>query len=265
MNNAAIEVKNLIKNFGAVKAVDDISFEIKDAEIFGFLGPNGAGKTTTINILCTLLKPTSGEVVVNGFNVEKFPGRVRGSIGIIFQDPSLDERLTAYENLNFHGMIYHMPGKVRHQRIAEVMELVGLYAKKDNIVKTFSGGMKRRLEIARGLMHRPKILFLDEPTIGLDPQTREHIWDYVLKLCREEKTTIFLTTHYMDEAKICDRVGIIDYGKIIVLDTPERLKNSLGTDSLNEVFLRLTGRDIRNEESSAREGLGNLVRRFRLR
>jgi len=260
MNEIAISVKNLSKHFAQVLAVDNISFEIEKAEVFGFLGPNGAGKTTTINILCTLLVPTCGEVVVNGFNAVTSPNEVRKSIGIIFQDPSLDERLTAYENLNFHGMIYHLPAKTRKARIAEVLNMVGLYSKKDYIVRTFSGGMKRRLEIARGLMHMPKILFLDEPTLGLDPQTRQHIWEYIISLSQREKITVFLTTHYMDEAEICQRVGIIDYGKIIALDTPSALKNKYTMSSLNDVFLKVTGRDIREEESDRKEQLGQFLR-----
>jgi len=265
MNEEIVKVKNLSKDFDHFRAVDNISFEVKTGEIFGFLGPNGAGKTTTINILCTLLMPTSGEVIVNGFNVVTSPDEVRRSIGIIFQDPSLDERLTAYENLNFHGIIYHIPQKVRKERIKEVLDMVGLYSKKDHIVRTFSGGMRRRLEIARGLMHRPKILFLDEPTIGLDPQTRQYIWDYILNLSKEEGITIFLTTHYMDEAEICQRVAIIDYGKIIVLGSPYELKNEFRLGSLNDVFLRLTNHGIREEEASGREQLGQLVRSRRLR
>ena len=260
MNDIVIEVKNLTKDFGAIRAVDSISFKLEKAEIFGFLGPNGAGKSTTINILCTLLKPTKGEAIVNGFNVVNFPNEVRKSIGIIFQDPSLDERLTAYENLNFHGMIYHLPPKARKERIEEVLNMVGLHSKKDYIVRTFSGGMKRRLEIARGLMHRPKILFLDEPTMGLDPQTRKYIWDYILNLSQKEGTTVFFTTHYMDEAEICQRVGIIDYGKIVALDTPIALKNKYAVSSLNDVFLGLTGRDIRDEESDEKERLGQFLR-----
>ena len=246
--------------------MDDISFEVKKAEVFGFVGPNGAGKTTTINILCTLLIPTCGEAVVNGFNVITSPKKVRESIGIIFQDPSLDERLTAYENLNFHGMIYHLSSQARKARIEEVLNMVGLYAKKHHIVRTFSGGMKRRLEIARGLMHMPKILFLDEPTIGLDPQTRQYIWDYILNLSQREKITIFLTTHYMDEAQECQRVGIIDHGKIVALDTPGALKKKYSASSLNDVFLEVTGRDIREEESDSKERLGQFLRaRRRLR
>jgi len=263
--NEVIQVKNLSKDFGNFRAVDNISFQVKAAEIFGFLGPNGAGKTTTINILCTLLMPTSGEVMVNGFNVVNFPDKVRRSIGIIFQDPSLDERLTARENLNFHGMIYHLPPKTRKERIKEVLNMVGLYAKKDGIVRTFSGGMRRRLEIARGLMHRPKIMFLDEPTIGLDPQTRQYIWDYILSLSKEEGITMFLTTHYMDEAEICQRVAIIDYGKIIALNSPQQLKKEFRLGSLNEVFLKLTSHDIREEEANVKKQLGQVVRSMRLR
>jgi len=260
MNEIAIKVKNLSKHFGQVIAVDNISFEVGMGEVFGFLGPNGAGKTTTINILCTLLMPTAGEATVNGFNVVNFPNQVRRSIGIIFQDPSLDERLTAYENLNFHGMIYHLSSKLRKTRIDEVLHMVGLYSKKGTIVRTFSGGMKRRLEIARGLMHSPKILFLDEPTTGLDPQTRKYIWDYIIELSQKEGITVFLTTHYMDEAEICQRVGIIDHGKIVDLDTPGALKNKYNVSSLNDVFLGSTGRDIREEESDEKEHLGQFLR-----
>ena len=204
--------------------------------------------------------PTSGEAIVNRFNVKTSPNEVRKSIGIIFQDPSLDERLTAYENLNFHGMIYHLPLKTRKARIEEVLNMVGLYSKKEHIVRTFSGGMKRRLEIARGLMHNPKILFLDEPTTGLDPQTRQHIWDYIVSFSQREKITVFLTTHYMDEAEICQRVGIINHGKIVALDTPSVLNTKYGTTSLNEVFLQVTGRDIREEESDEKERLRQFIR-----
>jgi ABC-2 type transport system ATP-binding protein len=260
MNEIAISVKNLSKHFGQVLAVDNISFAVERAEVFGFLGPNGAGKTTTINILCTLLLPSCGEAIVNGFNVVTSPNEVRKSIGIIFQDPSLDERLTAYENLNFHGMIYHLSRKTRQMRIREVLNMVGLYSKKDYIVRTFSGGMKRRLEIARGLMHMPKILFLDEPTLGLDPQTRQYILDYILNLSQKEKITVFLTTHYMDEAQICQRIGIIDRGKIVALDTPDALKNKYNVFSLNDVFLEVTGRDIREEGSDNKERLGQFLR-----
>jgi len=260
MNETAIRVDNLTRNFGLVQAVKGISFEVRQSEIFAFLGPNGAGKTTTINILCTLLLPTSGEATVNGFSVVASPNEVRKSIGIIFQDPSLDERLTAYENLDFHGMIYHLPLKQRRERIKEVLDMVGLFLKKDHIVRSFSGGMKRRLEIARGLMHNPKILFLDEPTTGLDPQTRQHIWDYILDLSRKDKITIFLTTHYLEEAEICQRVGIMDHGKIVALDTPGALNVKYNASSLNDVFLEVTGRDIREEESDEKERLGQFIK-----
>jgi ABC-2 type transport system ATP-binding protein len=265
MNEIVIRVKNLSKDFGSVQAVKNISFEVKQSEIFAFLGPNGAGKTTTINILCSLLKPTGGEAFVNGFNVLSSPRQVRGSIGIIFQEPSLDERLTAYENLNFHGMIYHLPRNVRKERIRGVLDLVDLYEKRNYIVRTFSGGMKRRLEIARGLMHWPKVLFLDEPTIGLDPQTRKHIWDHILSLSQRERITIFFTTHYMDEAEVSQRVAIIDHGSIVVLDTPDALKKAYNLDSLNEVFLKLTGDYIREEVNDAKVTLSRLVRQRRLK
>ncbi len=265
MEKAAIKVVGLTKRFGAVAAVDGISLEVNRGEIFGFLGPNGAGKTTTVNILCTLMLPTSGRAVVNGFDVKKSPNQVRQSIGIIFQDPSLDERLTAYENLNFHGMIYHLPAKQRKARIDEVLRMVGLYNRKHSIVRAFSGGMKRRLEIARGLMHKPEVLFLDEPTTGLDPQTRQHIWDYVERLSREEGVTVFLTTHYMEEAEICGRVGIIDHGRIVDLAAPQALTEKYSVSSLNEVFLQVTGRDIRDEtpDEKERSGMAIFARRRR--
>lgn len=263
--NEAILVDNLSKSFAAVKAVDNISFAVKDAEVFAFLGPNGAGKTTTINIICGLLKPTSGTVVLNGYDVDLNPNEVRKSIGVIFQDPSLDERLTVYENLDFHGMIYHMAYKLRRQRIEEVLELVGLSDKTKVIVKTFSGGMKRRLEIARGLMHRPRVMILDEPTTGLDPQTRAHIWDYVIKLSQQQGITIFFTTHYLDEAEVCDRLAIIDYGRIAALDTPEALKSKYKKTTLNDVFLEVTGYDIREDEGDAKEHFGMIVRQKRLK
>ncbi len=225
-----IEVHDLVKKFGPLAAVDGVSFDIEEGEIFGFLGPNGAGKTTTINILCTLLLPTSGSAILDGYDVVKHPQHVRQRIGIIFQDPSLDDRLTAFENLEFHGVLYNVPHKERRARIAELLKMVELYDRRDDIVRTFSGGMRRRLEIARGLLHYPRVLFLDEPTIGLDPQTRSHIWNYIRELRVREKITIFLTTHYMDEAGNADRIAIIDYGKIVALDTPERLKDMVGGD-----------------------------------
>jgi len=225
-----IEVEGLVKEFNGLTAVKGISFEVREGEIFGFLGPNGAGKTTTINILCTLLKPTAGRAVLNGFDVVKDSFKVRQSIGLVFQDPSLDERLTARENLEFHTMIYRVPRGQRETRIQEVLKMVELADRQNDLVKTFSGGMKRRLEIARGLLHYPKVLFLDEPTLGLDPQTRHRIWDYIDQLKERENITIFLTTHYMEEAENCHRVAIIDYGQIIALDRPENLKKQVGGD-----------------------------------
>jgi ABC-2 type transport system ATP-binding protein len=242
-----IKVENLTRSFNGLLAVDSISFAVAEGEIFGFLGPNGAGKTTTISMLCTLLKPTSGIAQVGCCDVSKEPNKVRKEIGIIFQDPSLDDRLTADDNLRFHGYLYHMKKDVIEKRIPEVLELVELSDRRKFIVKTFSGGMKRRLEIARGLMHYPKILFLDEPTIGLDPQTRVHIWEYILKMRKETGLTIFMTTHYMQEAEVCDRIAIIDHGKIIALDTPANLKSKNGGGTLEDAFLKLTGREIRSQ------------------
>jgi ABC-2 type transport system ATP-binding protein len=228
---SAIETIDLRKEFKNTIAVDGINLEIKKGEVFGLLGPNGAGKTTTISMLCTILKPTSGTALVNGFDIVKEQDKVRKSIGIVFQDPSLDERLTGRENLEMHAALYGV--KDRKKRIKEVLELVNLSDKADMLVKTYSGGMKRRLEIARGLIHHPEILFLDEPTLGLDPQTRSHIWEYIKSLAEKEGITILLTTHYMDEAEsLCDRIAIIDHGKIIALDTPENLKRSLKGDSI---------------------------------
>ncbi len=230
MSDCIIEVENLVKRFGDLVAVNDISFKVKPGEIFGFLGPNGAGKTTTINILCTLLKPTSGRATLNGFDVARQQSQVRQSIGLVFQDPSLDERLNGLQNLRFHAMVYHVPASVRETRIKQMLQMMELWDKRHNQVRTYSGGMKRRLELARGLLHYPKVLFLDEPTLGLDPQTRHRIWEYILELRKQEQTTIFLTTHYMEEAGVADRIAIIDQGKIIALDTPEKLKRIVGKD-----------------------------------
>ena len=225
-----IQVADLVKKYGDFEAVKGVSFQVEQGETFGFLGPNGAGKTTTINILCTLLRPTSGSAILDGWDVAKHPSRVRQSIGLVFQDPSLDDRLTAEENLNFHAILYNVPPSVRGQRIADVLQMVELEDRRRSIVRTFSGGMRRRLEIARGLLHYPKVLFLDEPTIGLDPQTRNHIWKYITELREREKITIFLTTHYMDEANNADRIAIIDHGKIVALDSPDALKAGVGGD-----------------------------------
>jgi ABC-2 type transport system ATP-binding protein len=225
-----IEVEGLTKNYGKMTAVDNISFRVVESEIFGFLGPNGAGKTTTISMLCTLLKPSSGHAILCGHDVLTQRNQVRRCIGLVFQDPTLDEYLTAEQNLRVHAYAYSLPKEVRERRITEVLALVDLADRRKHHVRTFSGGMKRRLEIARGLLHSPKVLFLDEPTLGLDPQTRRHIWDFVLELRQQQKLTIFLTTHYMDEAEYCDRISVIDRGHIIALDTPENLKDSLGGD-----------------------------------
>lgn len=243
---AIIEVDDVVRKFGELVAVDGVSFTVTSGEVFGFLGPNGAGKTTTINMLCTLLRPTSGRASIAGYDVVKEAHAVRKSIGLVFQDPSLDERLTARENLTFHAMVYGMPAQTRHERIEKVLQMVELWPRRDDLVRTFSGGMKRRLEIGRGLLHYPKVLFLDEPTIGLDPQTRNHIWEYVHQLRHRENITIFLTTHYMDEAENCDRIGVIDHGKIIALDTPENLKRTLGGDviTLATADARQAVRDI---------------------
>jgi len=228
----AISIKNLTKKFGDFTAVDSVSLDIGEGELFGLLGPNGAGKTTTISMLATLLTPTSGAASVGGFSINE-QDNVRKSIGLVFQDPSLDDELTGRQNLELHGRLYHMPKRLREQRIEQVLKLVELEDRANAKVKTYSGGMKRRLEIARGLMHHPKILFLDEPTLGLDPQTRRNIWEHIERLNKTEKLTIILTTHYMEEADyLCGRIAIMDHGKVIALDTPENLKNVLGGDVL---------------------------------
>ena len=320
--DAAIEVRGLTRRYDDFTAVDDLSFTVAPGELFGFLGPNGAGKSTTIKMLCTLLRPTAGTALVNGFEVGREPARVRESIGIVFQDYSLDDRITAEENLRFHCMIYHVPRSERTARIARVLEMVDLTDRAGDKVRLFSGGMKRRLEIARGLLHHPAVLFLDEPTVGLDPQTRDRIWEHVHELRRREGITVFMTTHYMDEADQCDRIGIIDHARLIALDTPTALKAAIGGDvvrlrtadnpaaanwlrateglsptledgllrvevtaaaefvpslltripvtvqsldiakpTLNDVFLRLTGRAIREESADSKENLRAALRR----
>ena len=317
-----IHVEGLKRNYGKVEAVKGISFDVYPGEIFGFLGPNGAGKTTTISMLSTLLKPTAGKAIVAGYDVLHQRSQVRESIGLIFQDPSLDDRLTADENLRFHATVYGLPADISRQRRDEMLKMVDLYDRKDHLIRTFSGGMKRRLEIARGLLHYPRVLFLDEPTIGLDPQTRLHLWTYILNLRQQKQITMFMTTHYMDEAEYCDRIAIIDHGTIVALDTPDNLKSMVGGDvirlktsndalatqqikahfgveprliqdelvfeiasgeelvprivetvtariasisvrrpTLDDVFIKLTGREIREEEASAKDQMRGIVRR----
>ncbi len=255
-NKTIIEVRNLTRKFKDLVAVDNVSFRVKRGEIFAFLGPNGAGKTTTIRMLTTLLRQTSGSVSVNGFDPSKESNAVRKSFGIIFQDPSLDNELTAYENLEFHGILYGVLKELRRKKIEQLLQFVGLWERKDDYVKTFSGGMKRRLEIARGLIHHPTILFLDEPMLGLDPQTRNHVWDYVKQLNKKEGMTVFLTTHYMEEAdKIADTIAIIDHGRIVMTGTSRELKRFTNTKSLEKAFLKLTGHSIREESGSAKDRL----------
>ena len=317
-----IKVDNLSRCFGSLKAVNEVSFTVSAGEIFGFLGPNGAGKTTTINMLCTLLRPTSGRAEVNGYDIVGQRADVRRSIGVVFQESSLDEYLTAEQNLRFHAYAYSIPAAESEKRMKMLLDLVGLTERRKSRVNTFSGGMKRRLEIARGLLHEPRLLFLDEPTLGLDLQTRRHIWDHILDLRCKNNLTIFLTTHYMDEAENCQRISIIDNGCIIAIDTPERLKDSVGGDqvtlqaedntaaaeelkrrfgvkphldngtitftvpegekfiagllngfdcrlvsinirrpTLDDVFLKMTGRAIREEEASFKDQLKSMSRR----
>ena len=252
----AIQIENLTKKFDDFTAVDNISFTVEAGEIFGLLGPNGAGKTTTIKMLTTLLHPTNGVIRVNGYDPIKQEDEVRHSFGIVFQDPSLDDELTAYENMEFHGVLYQVPKSLRKERIEYLLKFVELWDRRNDLVKHFSGGMKRRLEVARGLIHHPKILFLDEPTLGLDPQTRDHIWKYIKQLNKDEGMTVFLTTHYMEEAqKIANKIAIIDHGKIVKLGTVKELEEATNTSSLEEAFLKLTGYPIREEKASAKDSM----------
>ena len=247
-----IRVQNLVKTFGTFTAVNDVSFDVAEGEIFAFLGPNGAGKTTTIKMLTTLLKPTSGSITLDGLNPEQKQNEVRRRFGIVFQDPSLDGDLTAWENMEIHGVLYHVPHKVRRQRTEELLKQFELWDRRKDQVKKFSGGMKRRLEIARGFLHTPKILFLDEPTLGLDPQSRNQLWNHVKKVNEAEKVTVMLTTHYMDEAdRVAHRVGIIDHGKLVAQGTPQAIKEQTGTATLEEAFLKLTGSTIREESAGS--------------
>jgi ABC-2 type transport system ATP-binding protein len=262
-----ISVKDLTKQFGEVTAVDNISFSVMQGELFAFLGPNGAGKSTTIKMLTTLLTPTRGELTLAGYDVSKEQDAARKTFGIVFQDPSLDDELTAYENLQLHGVLYHVPKAVMKERAEELLKLVELWDRRNSRVKTFSGGMKRRLEIARGLLHRPQVLFLDEPTLGLDAQTRNMLWSYISKLNSSEGMTIFFTTHYLGEAEaVADRIAIIDHGKIVALGTTAELKEQTKTNNLEEAYLNLTGKNVRDETldlaDSRKERFRTIARRM---
>jgi ABC-2 type transport system ATP-binding protein len=256
-----IRVQNLTKRFGDFVAVNDISFEVAAGEIFAFLGPNGAGKTTTIRMLTTLLSPTSGTLEVDGLNPAQKKNEVRQRFGIVFQDPSLDQDLSARENMDLHGVLYHVPRKLRHERTETLLRAFELWERRDEAVKLFSGGMRRRLEIARGLLHTPKILFLDEPTLGLDPQTRNQLWTHVRTLNQTEGVTVFLTTHYMDEAdRVASRIAVIDHGTIVATGSPAQLKEQTGKASLEEAFLALTGAAIRDESVGAADRMRHVAR-----
>jgi ABC-2 type transport system ATP-binding protein len=249
-----IDVRDLTKNFGDFSAVDHVSFSVPKGSVFGFLGPNGAGKTTTIKMLTTTLKPSSGTMRIDGHDPVLEQNAVRRSFGIVFQDPSLDEELTAFENMELHGALYGVPSSQRRERIKRLLQFVELWDRQGDFVKHFSGGMKRRLEIARALLHEPKILFLDEPTLGLDPQTRNHIWSYIKNLCVEHNVTVFFTTHYMEEAdRVADELVVIDRGKIVAKGSPQSLKDMAKTQSLEDAFIALTGHAIRDEEASAKD------------
>lgn len=245
-----IRVQNLVKTFGTFTAVNNVSFDVSEGEIFAFLGPNGAGKTTTIKMLTTLLKPTDGRIQLDGLDPQTQQHEARKRFGIVFQDPSLDGDLTAWENMEIHGVLYHVPHKVRRQRSEELLKLFELWDRRKEQVKKFSGGMKRRLEIARGFLHTPKILFLDEPTLGLDPQSRNQLWSHVKKVNEAERVTVFLTTHYMDEAdRVAHRIGVIDHGRLVAQGTPREIKDQTKTETLEEAFLALTGSTIRDESA----------------
>jgi ABC-2 type transport system ATP-binding protein len=256
MAQSIIEARNVIKRFGDITAVNNISFQIEAGEIFAFLGPNGAGKSTTISMLTTMLRPTSGMLLLNNHDVAHEQAKARKSFGIVFQDPALEEELTAYENMKIHAVLYSIPKSEQQKRIEELLKLVDLWERKDSLVRTYSGGMRRRLEIARGLLHHPKILFLDEPTLGLDTQTRNLLWEYVKKLSDNEGMTIFFTTHYLDEAEaVADRIAIIDHGSIIATGTVKQLTKQTKTKSLEAAYLNLTGKGVRDSESQSNNGL----------
>jgi ABC-2 type transport system ATP-binding protein len=259
-----IRVQNLVKTFGEFTAVNDISFDVHQGEIFAFLGPNGAGKTTTIKMLTTLLKPTSGTIELDGMDPNQKQKEARQRFGIVFQDPSLDGEQTAYENMELHGVLYRVPRKVRAERIEALLRQFELWDRRNDYVKQFSGGMKRRLEIARGFLHTPKILFLDEPTLGLDPQSRNQLWTHVRKMNETEKTTVFLTTHYMDEAdRVAHRIAIIDHGKIVAQGTAAELKAGTNSDSLEGAFLALTGESLRDEAATSADAMRQMAKMWR--
>ena len=263
-NNHIIRVQHLVRTFGTVTAVNDVTFDVRQGETFAFLGPNGAGKTTTIKMLTTVLRPTSGTLELDGLNPVTQSTEVRKRFGVVFQDPSLDSELTAWENVDIHGVLYHVPSRVRHERAETLLKLFELWDRRNDLVKTFSGGMRRRLEIARGLLHTPKVLFLDEPTQGLDPQSRNQMWTIVKNLNATEGVTVFLTTHYMDEAdRVADRIAIIDHGKIVATGSAAELKHQTGADSLEAAFLKLTGETIRDETFSAEDRMRQISRVWR--
>jgi ABC-2 type transport system ATP-binding protein len=259
-----ISVSGLTKKFKDFVAVDNISFDVKRGEIFAFLGPNGAGKSTTIKMLTTLLQPTRGKVMINGSDPAKNKDAVRMSFGIVFQDPSLDSDLTALENMQYHAVLFKVPKEIRNRRVEELLRFVELWDRKNDMVKTFSGGMKRRLEVARGLLHQPRIMFLDEPTLGLDPQTRSHIWSYLKDISQKEDMTVFFTTHYMEEAeKVAQRIAIIDHGKIVAMGSANDLEKQTNTNSLEEAFIAITGNTIREEQVNGTDLMRSMIRMWR--
>ena len=261
-----IVAENLVKQFGDLAAVQGISFDVQAGEMFAFLGPNGAGKTTTIKMLTTLLRPTSGRVELDGLDPVTQQNEVRKRFGIVFQDPTLDDELTAFENMDFHGALYKVPRRVRRPRIEQLLKLFELWDRRNDRTKFFSGGMRRRLEVARGLLHHPKILFLDEPTLGLDPQTRNQLWMHVRGLNQEEKVTVFLTTHYMEEAeRVAQRIAIIDHGQIVAQGSPAELKEQTSAQTLEEAFLALTGSTIREEQADSADRMRTISRIYRRR
>jgi len=257
----AIQVTNLVKKFGDFTAVNSISFQVEEGEIFAFLGPNGAGKTTTIKMLTTLLNPTSGKIRLNDLDPSTHKNQVRQSFGIVFQDPSLDGEQTAWENMELHGVLYKVPRKIRAERTESLLRLFELWDRRNDYVKLFSGGMKRRLEIARGFLHTPKILFLDEPTLGLDPQTRNQLWTHVKRVNETESVTVFLTTHYMDEAeRVAHRIAVIDHGNVVAQGTSDALKKQTNSESLEQAFLALTGSSIRDENATSADQLRQVAK-----